>query len=108
MKIIEGVGQQEEEAAEELKGFVAQEMLRGFLDFRRLCSFFEAQDQMQNSTRKLQQPFRLQSSSCRVIYDEERKKKSYYQDIIGSFFSGGWTELNPQGTRSYAINVRHE
>ena len=86
VKIIEGVGQQEEEAAEELKGFVAQEMLRGFLDFRRLCSFFEAQDQMQNSTRKLQQPFRLQSSSCRVIYDEERKKKSYYQDIIGSFF----------------------
>ena len=75
VKIIEGVEQQEEAAAEEPKGFAAQEMVRGFLYFRRLCSFLEAQDQMQNSTQKLQQPFRLQSSSCRVIYDEERKKK---------------------------------
>ena len=89
VKIIEGVEQQEEEAAEEPKGFAAQEMVRGFLYFKRLRSFLEAQDQMQNNTQKLQQPFRLQSSSCRVIYDEERKKKGYYQDIAGLFSSGG-------------------
>ena len=68
VKIIEGVEQQEEEAAEKSKGFAAQEMVRGFLYFRRLCSLLEARDQMQNSTWKLQQPFRSQSSSCRVIH----------------------------------------
>ena len=52
-------------------------------------------------------------SDCNLVaavssMTKKEKKKSYYQDITGSFFSGGWIELNPQGTRSYAINVRHE
>ena len=39
---------------------------------------------------------------------KEKKKKATTKTALDCFFSGGWRELNPQGTRSYAINVRHE
>ena len=55
--------QEEEEVTEEPKRFMTQETARGFSLFEEALLVFEAQDLNVNSTRRLQQLFRVQSSA---------------------------------------------
>ena len=54
---------QEEEVTEKPKRFTTQEMAMGFSLFEEALLVFEDRTQMQNDTRRLQQPFRMQSSA---------------------------------------------
>ena len=47
-------------------------------------------------------------SECNPVWPWWAEKKSYYPDITGLFFQEGRTNWIQQGTRTCAINVRHE
>ena len=66
-----GQRQEEEEVTEEPKRFATQEMARGFSLFEEALLVFEAQDL--NVTRRLQPPFRMQSSA--TVLSMTRKKE---------------------------------
>ena len=65
--------QEEEEVTEEPKRFTTQEMARGFSLFEEALLVLRHRTQTYNSTRRLQQPFRMQSSA--TVSSMTRKKE---------------------------------
>ena len=80
--------QEEEERGEELKRFTMQDMARGFALFEEALFVFEAQDPNVERYTKVEAAVQNAIQCYRVIYDE-KKKKSYFPDITGSFFQKG-------------------
>ena len=79
----------EEEVTEELNRFKMQEMKMRFSLFEEAWLVFEAEDPIVEWYMMVAAAIQNAFQWYCVIYDQKKKKKSYYPDITGSFFQGG-------------------
>ena len=104
---------QEEEVTEEPKRFMMQEMASAIFLSEEAILFFEEQDLNAEWYTKVATKIQNVAIQCyHYIYIKKKKTKttkSYYPDISGSLFQRlDRIESRIEGTRTCAINVRHE
>ena len=109
--------QEEEGVIEEPKGFMMQEMASAIFLSEEAILFFEEQDLNAEWHTKVATTLQNVAIQCyHIIYDKKTTTtttttttKSYYPDISGSLFQRvDRIESRIEGTRTCAINVRHE
>ena len=87
--------------------FTMQEMARGF-SLLEEGVFLRHRTRTWNSTQRLQQPFRMQSSATLSSMMRKKKRSATQTSLDGFYKRVDRNESTKEGTRTCAINIRRE